>query len=86
MVERYNRPLEHQLATFVEDHQGDWDLHLLLLLMSYQTAVHETTRLSPAMLMFGRELRVPLDLLIGRPREESGVKVILSTRSDCEHR
>lgn len=71
MVERYNQTLENQLATFVEDHERDSDLHLPVLVMSYRSAVHETTRLIPAMLMFGCELRVPLDLLIGRPREES---------------
>ena len=38
--------------------------------MSYRSAVHETTKFTPAMLMFGRELRVPLDLLIGRPQKE----------------
>ena len=71
MVEQYNRTLENQLATFVEDHQRDWNLRLPLLVISYWSAVHETTRLIPAMFMFGRELRFPLDLLIGRPREES---------------
>ena len=40
--------------------------------MSYRSAVHETTKFTPAMLMFGRELRVPLHLLIGRPQEEPG--------------
>ena len=45
--------------------------------MSYRSAVHETTSLTPAMLMCGRELRVPLDLLIGRPREESGSQTYL---------
>lgn len=38
--------------------------------MSYRSAVHETTKFTLAMLMFGRELRVPLDLLIGRLQEE----------------
>ena len=38
--------------------------------MSYRSAVHETTKLTPAMLMFGRELRVPLDLLLGRPHAD----------------
>ena len=38
--------------------------------MSYRSAVHETTKLTLTMLMFGRELHVPLDLLIGRPQEE----------------
>ena len=70
MVERYNRTLENQLATFVQDHQKDWDLHLPLPLMSYRSAVDETTKLTPAVLMFGRELRVPLDLLLGRPQAD----------------
>ena len=70
MVERYNRTLENQLASFVQDHQKDWDLHLPLLLMSYRSAVDETTKLTPALLMFGRALRVPLDLLLGRPQAD----------------
>ena len=70
MVERYNRTIEAQLTTFVQDHQRDWDRHLPLLLMSYCSAVHETTKFTLAMLMFVRELHVPLDLLIGCPQEE----------------
>ena len=38
--------------------------------MSYCSAVHETTKFTPTILMFRRELRVPLHLLIGRPQEE----------------
>ena len=70
MVDRYNRTIEVQLTTFVQDHQRGWDRHLPLLLMSYCSAVHETTKFTLAMLMFGRELHVPLDLLIGCPQEE----------------
>ena len=70
MVECYNRTIEAQLATYVQDHQKDWDRHLPLLLMSYRSAVHEATKFTPAMLMFGWELCVPLDLLIGHPQEE----------------
>ena len=70
MVERYNRTPESQLAAFIDVHQGDWDLHLPLLLMSYWTAVHESTKFTPAMLTFGRELRVPSDLLLGRPHDD----------------
>ena len=40
--------------------------------MSYHSAVHETTKFTPALLMCGWELHVPLDLLIGRPQEELG--------------
>ena len=67
MVERYNRTLENQLALFVNDNQNDWDERLPLVLMAYRSAVHESTGCSPARLMMGRELRLPLDLTYGRP-------------------
>ena len=67
MVERFNRTIENQLTAFVSTNQRDWDKHIPLLLLSYRTAVHETTKYTPAMLMFGRELHLPLDLIIGRP-------------------
>ena len=38
--------------------------------MAYRTAVHETTGCTPAQLMMGRDLRLPIDLLIGRPEDE----------------
>ena len=38
--------------------------------MAYRTAVHETTGCTPAQLMMGHDLRLPIDLLIGRPEEE----------------
>ena len=70
MVERFNRTIESQLSKFVDDNQCDWDTHIPLLLMAYRTAVHETTGCTPAQLMMGRDLRLPIDLLIGRPEDE----------------
>ena len=70
MVECFNRTLEVQLSKFVEDHQCDWDPHLPLLLMAYWTAIRESTGCTPASLMLGRDLRLPIDLLYGRPDEE----------------
>ena len=67
MVEWFNRTMENQLAIFVEHHQKDWDDHVPLLMMSYQSAVHESTKQTPAKLMFGCEVNLPLDLLFGRP-------------------
>ena len=39
--------------------------------MAYRTATHESTGLTPAKTMMGRELRVPLDLLIGTTPESN---------------
>ena len=71
MVECFNRILEAQLSKFVEDHQQDLDLHLPLLLMAYRTAIYEATGYTPASLMLRRDLRLPFDLLFGRPRDET---------------
>ena len=70
LVERYNRTLTTQLAMYVDEHQRDWDEHVPLLLLAYRSAIQESTKASPASLMFGRELRLPIDLLYQRPEEE----------------
>ena len=67
MVERFNRTLENHLAIFVEQNQKDWDRWIPSLLMAYRSSVHKTTKQTPACLMFGRELNLPIDLLYGRP-------------------
>ncbi|CAB4029533.1 Retrovirus-related Pol poly from transposon 412, partial [Paramuricea clavata] len=69
MVERFNRTLENQLAIFVEQNQRDWDRWIPFLLLAYRTSIHESTKQTPACLMFGREVRLPIDLLYGRPPE-----------------
>ncbi|CAF4895233.1 unnamed protein product [Pieris macdunnoughi] len=67
MVERFNQTLERHLAKLVDSHQKDWDKYIPLFLMSYRSAVHETTNVTPALAMFGRQLRLPADIVTGRP-------------------
>jgi hypothetical protein len=69
MVERFNRTLSQHLALYVDDHQRDWDKHLPLFLLAYRSATHETTGHTPSMLLFGREVRLPIDLVTGRPND-----------------
>ena len=61
MVERFNRTLEAQLSKFADYHQRDWDVHIPFLLMAYRSAVHDTTGITPAKMMLGRDLRLPVD-------------------------
>lgn len=75
VVEIFKRTLENHLATFVERHQKTWDHHALLLLMSYRSTVHGSTRQIPANLMFGRELNLPFDLLSGKPPDTQPIDV-----------
>ncbi|KAJ8351980.1 hypothetical protein SKAU_G00234560 [Synaphobranchus kaupii] len=59
LVERFNHTLATQLAILASQHQRDWDRHLPLVLWAYRSAVQESSQLTPAALMFGRELRTP---------------------------
>lgn len=67
MVERFNRTILNHLSLHVSKNQQDWDRKLPLFLLAYRSAVHETTGFTPSKMLFGRELRLPCDLLFGRP-------------------
>ena len=71
LVERFNRTLIGMLAATVEEHPGDWDKHLRAVCMAYNTSVHPSTGFSPFFMMFGRQAKIPLDLVYGStPTEE----------------
>jgi len=67
MVERLNRTLETMLSKFVQENQRNWDQLLPLLAMAYRSAIHESTGRTPSELMFGRDVRLPVDLMFGSP-------------------
>ena len=67
MVERANHTIEKMLSCFVSENQKDWDEYILLLMMAYRAAEHETTKVSPYEMMFGRSINLPIDLVIGHP-------------------
>ena len=70
MVERANRSIQNMIASYISDKQNDWDEHIPLLMMAYRSSVHETTGISPAMMMFGMELTLPIDMTLGKPIRE----------------
>lgn len=58
-VERMNRVIKTMIAQYVKRDHQTWDVYLNEFRYAINTAVHDTTRYTPAMLNFGRELRTP---------------------------
>ncbi|GFX38675.1 retrovirus-related Pol polyprotein from transposon 412 [Trichonephila clavipes] len=66
MVERFNWTILNSLSLLVSSNQQDWDKKLPFFLLAYRSAVHETTGYSPSQILFGRDLRLPADILFSR--------------------
>ena len=54
MVERFNRTLLQLLKTYVTS-QHDWEIYLPHVLYAYRTSQHTETRVSPFLLLYGRQ-------------------------------
>ena len=65
LVERYNHTLQDMIATTISEHPFDWEEALPKVQMAYNTSVHSTTGYSPLFLMYGREARLPVDIVYG---------------------
>ena len=70
MVERFNRTIQQHLSKMVGENQVDWDKHIPLFLMAYRGSVHNTTKATPSKMLFGREMRLPCDLMFGSPGDK----------------
>ena len=69
-VERMNRTLIELLALNVANPNENWDLNLGLVLIAYRSAVQSSTGFTSHFMLFGREMRLPLDVMY-RPPEAS---------------
>ena len=72
MVERFNRTLEEHLRKVVDSGQKDWDDHIPKFLLSYRSAIHDSTSCTPAKVLFGNELKLPGDLIFGAKPGDHG--------------
>jgi transposase InsO family protein len=64
-VERYNRDLLKSIRCFLEGRQNCWDEYLPLLAMAIRCTENRTTGFSANMMMLGREIVTPLELVTG---------------------
>ena len=65
-VERFHQTLISMTRASNEG-GGQWPYHLPFLLMSYRATPHRVTGYSPAMLLYGRELRLPAQMGVDSP-------------------
>ncbi|KAK3929543.1 Transmembrane protein 245 [Frankliniella fusca] len=64
-VERLIKSLVQQLAILCRHDQHSWDLQVPLVMLSLRVAPHASTGVSPAMMMFGRDVNPPPSLARG---------------------
>ena len=69
-VENFKRTLKSLLKVRVTENTNTWDEHLGACLMAYRSSIHKSTCYTPFHLMFGREIRLPLDIMLGEEIKE----------------
>ena len=76
LVERFNRTLLSMLTTCGRSHPFEWEDHIRKVCFAYNMSVQATTGYSPFFLMFGRQARLPIDLMYGTECGNSVTKTV----------
>ena len=70
-AERFNRSLLRMIKSYLQGKQENWDLNLGCLAAAYRSTPQMSTGLTPNLLMLGREVRLPAELMYGSQCNEN---------------
>ena len=65
LVERFNRTILQMLRTFVGKDPRGWDTRIYFCAAAYRATVHDSTGCTPNLLMLGRDVTMPADIMFG---------------------
>ncbi len=83
-TERFNRSLLSMLRTLSPEEKQDWKEHVAPLVHAYNCCKHTSTGYSPFYLMFGRSPRLPIDIFLGIPEDDSIHATVKDIRANLE--
>ncbi len=80
LCECMNQTIENIIKCTVRDVRNTWDKLLDLVMMAYRATPKTSTGFSPKMLVTGKEAKMPVDLIYGRPKN-----IIHLNNYECFH-
>ena len=66
-IERFHRSLNAIMRVYLDREDVGWSKHLPCAVLAYNSKCHSSTGATPAMAFMGRELKLPLDLIVTLP-------------------
>ena len=70
MIERFNRTIGECIAKLISNKEKEWDEYIEAVLLAYRTMKHKSTKFTPFQLIYGRQVRLPVDLKITTFQDE----------------
>ena len=70
-VERFNSTLLKMIKVYLKGEETNWDKHLGCLAGAYRASIHDSTGLTPNLMMLGHEIDTPLAVMFGTHHHES---------------
>ena len=67
-IERTNRTIEECLSKYIGRYQHEWTNFLPLAKMAYRSSIHCVTKFSPAYVVLGFPLSLPMDCIYSTPQ------------------